>query len=432
MKNQKFLDRVMQIANAVGSNKYMSAVSSGLMGTLPLLMIGSLALLLAVLPIEPYKQFITDIGLQAALKTVSTLTTSLIALYASFTIAYRLAEKLELSAMIPGLLGVLCFLVITPMASATTDAGATVTFLDPNWMGAKGLFAAILAALLSCRLYAFFVAKKLTIKMPESVETIVASSFASLIPAIITTFLFMTVAYLFTFTSWGSVTECIYTFVALPLTKLTDSIWSLVILVFIQQILWFFGISGSLVIMPFIASLYLPLDMANMEAVAAGVANSELPNIVGKAFYNCFAGIGGTGGTLSLCILLVLLSRSKKNKMIGGMTIVPGFFAINEPVVFGYPIVLNPIMAIPFVAVPLVQILIAYAAIASGLFPRMIGTQVSFGFPVGVSGFLCGGWQIALLQLLLVAVGVLIYYPFFKISDQMALKEERASEGEEV
>lgn len=180
--------------------------------------------------------------------------------------------------------------------------------------------------------------------------------------------------------------------------------------------------------MPFIASLYLPLDMANMEVAATGVANSELPNIVGKAFYNCFAGIGGTGGTLSLCILLVLFAKSKKNKLMGQMTTLPGVFCINEPVVYGYPMVLNPVMFIPFMLTPIVQILGAYAAIASGLFPRLMGTQITFGFPVCVQGFIAGGWQIALLQLILLAVGVLIYYPFFRISEKMALKEEQEEE----
>lgn len=138
----------MQIANAVGSNKYMSAVSSVQADVCDELLVRFNGQHRQQQRERADHQQRQSAHLQAVLKTVSTLTTSLIALYASFTIAYRLAEKLELSAMIPGLLGVLCFLVITPMASATTDAGTTVTFLDPNWMGAKGLFAAILAALL--------------------------------------------------------------------------------------------------------------------------------------------------------------------------------------------------------------------------------------------------------------------------------------------
>lgn len=429
MNKNKILDKIMGIANAMGQNKYLSSVSGGLMGTLPILMMGSVALLLAVLPIKPYTDFIASIGLQDALRTASRVTTNLIALYASFTIAYRLADKNSVLPLPPALLGVFCFFVTTPMAMVETDASVAY-YLDSNWMGAKGLFAAIIAALLSCKLYCCLFEKKITIKMPDSVESIVASSFASLVPAIITAFLFTLVSWIFTFTPWGSFTECVYTLVSLPLSNMTDSIWCLVFLVLVQQILWFLGISGSLVIMPFIASLYLPLDMANMEIAATGVANSELPNIVGKAFYNCFAGIGGTGGTLALCILLMLFAKSKKNKLMGQMTTLPGVFCINEPVVYGYPMVLNPIMFVPFMVTPIVQILVAYVAIASGLFPRLMGTQITFGFPVCIQGLIAGGWQIALLQLLLLILGVLIYYPFFRLSEKMALEEEQEGEAE--
>lgn len=428
MKQGKFLDKVMQIANKMGQNKYLSAISSGLMGTLPLLMLGSFALLISVIPINPYIEFISKCGLQEALKTISTLTTSLIAVYAAFTISYRLAEKLEIAPLIPALLSVFCFFMVTPFAVVEVNGTAT-SFLDNNWMGAKGLFSALLVALASCRLYSYFIEKKITIKMPESVESIVANSFASLIPALITGFVFMLISWMFTFTTWGSFTEFVYTLVAIPLTSMTNSIWSLFVIIIIQQVLWFFGISGSLVVYPFILSLYLPLDMQNMEAAAAGIANSELPNIIGKAFYNCFAGIGGTGGTLSLCILLLLLAKSKKNKTIGRMTALPGVFCINEPVIFGYPIILNPVMLIPFVITPLVQTGLAYIAIASGVFPRLLGTQISFGFPIGVGGFIAGGWKIAVLQILLMLVGMVIYYPFFRISDKMALAEESNEQG---
>ena len=212
MKKNKILDKIMEIANAMGQNKYLSSVSGGLMGTLPILMMGSVALLLAVLPIKPYTDLIAAIGLQPMLRTASRVTTNLIALYASFTIAYRLADKNSVLPLPPALLGVFCFFVTTPMAMVETDASVAY-YLDSNWMGAKGLFAAIIAALLSCKLYCFLFEKKITIKMPDSVESIVASSFASLVPAIITAITFTLVIWIFTFTPWGSFTECIYTLI---------------------------------------------------------------------------------------------------------------------------------------------------------------------------------------------------------------------------
>lgn len=421
MKNKEALmDKVMMFASKVQTNKYLSAISTGLMGTLPILMIGSIALLIAVLPIPGWKEILTDIGIRSYLMTASTLTTSLIALYSTFAISYRLAEQLKQQPLIPATISVFSFFMLTPMATFE-DAGS---FLDTGWLGAKGLFPAIIVALIATRLYALFFDKKITIKMPESVPPVISNSFAGLFPAIIVGTIFLLVAFAFGFTSYGSFAQFVYEIISMPLQNLSASVWSLVFIVFIQMILWFFGLHGSLVVGSFVTALYLPMDTANMEAVAAGVANADLPNIMGKTFYSLFAGIGGAGGTLSLCILLVLMSKSKKNKAIGNLAIVPGCFTINEPIVFGYPLILNPIMAIPFITVPLIQVIVAYGVTAIGLVPKLSGVQVPFGMPVIFSGFIAGGWQNAVLQIVLVLIGIVIYYPFFKISEKQALLEE--------
>lgn len=422
MKNkEELMNSVMMFAQKIQTNKYLSAISTGLMGTLPILMIGSIALLIAVLPIPGWIDMLTNIGIRPYLLTASTLTTSLIALYSTFAIAYRLAELLKQQPLIPATIAVFSFFMLTPMMSFE-NAGS---FLDTGWMGAKGLFPAMIVALLATRLYAFFFDKKITIKMPESVPPVISNSFAGLFPAIIVGSIFLIVSYLFGFTDYGSFAQFVYQIISMPLQNLSASVWSLVFIVFIQMILWFFGLHGSLVVGSFVTALYLPMDTANMEALASGVANSELPNIMGKTFYSLFAGIGGAGGTLSLCILLVLMAKSKKNKAIGNLAIVPGCFTINEPIVFGYPLILNPIMAIPFITVPLLQVIIAYASIAIGLVPRLNGVQVPFGMPVVFNGFIAGGWQVAVLQIVLVVIGILVYYPFFKISEKQALIEEQ-------
>lgn len=415
----KMMDNVMIFAQKVQNNRYLDSISKGLMWTLAPLMIGSIALLLAVLPIEAWTSFINNIGLRAFLLNASTLTTSIIALYAVFAIAYRLAENLKQQGVIPGLLAVFSFLIITPLANFD---GAS--YLDIGWLGAKGLFTAMIVALISCRVYCLLVEKKLTIKMPESVPPVIANSFAGLIPAMVVGFGFIIIALLFNLTKYGSFNEFVYTIIASPLESLSASVWSMVFIVLVQMILWFFGLHGSLVVGSFITALYLPMDTANMEAVAAGVANSELPNILGKTFYSLFAGIGGAGGTLSLVILLLLISKSKKNRTMGNLSIIPGCFTINEPVVFGLPLILNPIMVIPFITVPLVQVIIAYFATASGLVPRLNGVQVPFGMPVVLNGFIAGGWKVSVLQVVLILIGIAIYLPFFKVLDRKDYLEE--------
>ena len=289
---EQIMDKVMLFAEKVKTNNYLSAISNGLMMLMPLLMIGSIALLLAVLPIDAWKQFLTDTGIRTYLMAASTLTTSLIALYASFTVAYCLAENLGQKAIGAGCISAFCFLIITPLANFETGS-----YLDIGWLGAKGLFGAMIVALIAGRLYCLFLDKKIIIKMPESVPPVVSNPIiiAGLFPAIIVGFLFVFVAFGFSLTKYGSFADFVYGIIAAPLQNLSGSIWSLLFIILIQMVLWIFGLHGSLVVGSFISALYLPMDTMNMEAVMAGVANSDLPNIMGKTFYGLFAGIGGAG-----------------------------------------------------------------------------------------------------------------------------------------
>lgn len=422
---EQIMDKVMLFAEKVKTNNYLSAISNGLMMLMPLLMIGSIALLLAVLPIDAWKQFLTDAGISTYLMAASTLTTSLIALYASFTVAYCLAENLGQKAIGAGCISAFCFLVITPLANFETGS-----YLDISWLGAKGLFGAMIVALIAGRLYCFFLEKKIIIKMPDSVPPVVSTTFAALFPAIIVGFLFIFVAFGFSLTKYGSFTDFVYAIISAPLQNLSGSVWSLLFIVLVQMVFWFFGLHGSLVVGSFVSSLYLPMDTMNMEAVMAGVANSDLPNIMGKSFYALFAGIGGAGGTLSLIIVMLIFAKAKQHKAFAKLAVAPGCFSINEPIVFGLPLILNPIMAIPFVLVPLVQVFLAYLAIASNIVPRLSGVQVPFAIPILFNGFIAGGWRVAALQVVLIAIGILIYFPFFKVLDKQALKSGEVSSEE--
>ncbi|MDQ0360188.1 PTS sugar transporter subunit IIC [Breznakia pachnodae] len=428
MKNKdQMMEKVMTFASKVQTNKYLMSISNGLMGTLPIMMIGSVALLLAVLPVDFISEALASIGLTPYLMTAYTLTVGIIAVYAAFLIGYRLAVNFGKEGVNGGLVALMSFFILTPMVA--TENGST---LNMTMLGAQGLFTAMICGLVFARLYCLFIDMKLTIKMPDSVPPVVSNTFAGLFPAILTGVIAIIVALLFGLTSWGSFSDFVYAIISAPLTNLSGSVWSLVFIVLMQMVLWFFGLHGSLVVGGFITALYLPMDVANMDAVAAGVANSDLPNILGNTFYSLFSGIGGAGGTLSLLIVMLIFGKSKKHKTLAKLGIVPGCFTINEPIVFGLPMILNPIMAIPFITVPIIQTLVAYLAIASGIFPHLSGVQVPFGFPILANGFIAGGWMISLLQVICIGVGVLVYFPFFKMLDKKAVIEEDAVEEETV
>jgi len=416
----KTMDKVMMFANKMGNNSYLKAISNGLMATLPVNILGSISLLLAVLPVDFWQGFLDTVGLRPYLMTTFNVTVGVIALYGAFFIGYQLAKNLNQAALPGGLVSLFTFLLMTPMI-ATETGGLT---LDSSRLGAQGIFTAIIAGLIFTKLYCVFLDKKIMIKMPDGVPPFVSETFAGLLPVALTGIVAIIIARLFGATTWGSFSDFITTVVAMPLQGLSSHVGSLLFIVLIQMSLWFFGIHGSMVVGPFITALFLPMDVANMEALASGYANADLPNVMGQTFYNIFSGIGGAGGTLSLIIVILIFAKSKQTRAVGKLATVPGMFTINEPMIFGLPLLLNPIMAIPLILTPLIQTTIAYFGIASGIFPRLSGVAVPFGTPIFVNGFIAGGWSIPILQLICVAAGCLVYYPFLKVLDKQRLKEE--------
>ena len=217
-KDGKLMDKLLGFAAKVQSNIYLDAISKGLMGTLPILMIGSIALLLAVIPIDAWKQFLTDAGIRTYLMAASTVTTSCMSLYACFLIGNRLASNFEVDGISAGIISIFAFLIITPL-----NEGA----LNMTWMGAQGLFAAMLATLVATRVYcALMKNDKIQIKMPDSVPPVIANTFEGLIPGMFVGALFIIIAVLFSFSPWGSLTNMIYTLVATPLQSMGSSIWA--------------------------------------------------------------------------------------------------------------------------------------------------------------------------------------------------------------
>jgi PTS system cellobiose-specific IIC component len=385
-------------------------------------MIGSFAIMFVGLPIAPWQSFLGSTGLSKILLIPYNLSIGCLGLYASFLIAYKFAVSFEKDPIIPALLSVFCFLLVTPMDNVS---GANMFSL--TWFGVQGLFTGMIVALAATRLYIFLLDKKIVIKMPESVPSTIANTFSGLLPAVIVGVVFIAITGIFMSTSYGSFTQFIYSIVQVPLSKLGNNFFSFLVIGLIQMALWFFGMHGSLVVSSFITALYLPMDMENLAAYTAG---TQIPHIITQQFYNLFFGIGGAGGTLGLCILMVFVAKSQKLKMLGKLSIIPGCFCINEPIVFGLPMVFNPIMALPFIGVPIVQVIVAYLAMAIGLVPHVAGFQLPFGIPVVISAFMQGGWRLSLLQIVLVTLSIVIYFPFFKKLDNQSLLEEQQGEVE--
>ena len=181
MENNKFINKALEVSGRIAANIYLDSISKGLMGTLPILMIGSLALLFGVFPFDPWLNFIQSTGIEKYFLAASTVTTSCLSIYASFLIGHRLAGHFKCDQIPAGLISIFAFFITTPL----TEESA----LSMQFMGAQGLFGAMIAALIATRLYCFFMTKeKLKIHMPEGVPPMIANTFSALIPGIFYTF----------------------------------------------------------------------------------------------------------------------------------------------------------------------------------------------------------------------------------------------------
>lgn len=410
------------VANAFSRNKVIQAISRGFTSILPVLIVGSIFSLFSGLNIGGYQEFISNNGLYDILMIGLNLTINMIAVYSAFTIAYQMTKLLDPNgnALAVGILSLVNFLIVTPLASVVGEDGSTTTYIDMTNLGSKGLIAAILISILTAYIYNFFILKKITIKMPQGTPPNIGQSFASIIPAFATVILALIVNVLFSNTNFGSIHGAIYAILGMPFASLQGSIITWIVLNLLASLFWFFGIHGGMVTMPFMMVLFLQPTMENINAFAAG---QPLPNAITFGIMGILM-LGGIGSTLSLVILMAFSSKSSRFKTLGRLALVPGMFGINEPIVFGMPLVLNPIMFTPFLLVPQLNIILLYWAMTSGLvgYPRMMW---AFGTPVFLDGFLQLGVAGIIVQIVLIFLDMLVYYPFFKIEDSKAYEEEK-------
>ncbi|ADO58402.1 PTS sugar transporter subunit IIC [Paenibacillus polymyxa] len=412
---QKFSYKLQKVAGTIQQNRYMSAISNGLMSTLPFLIIGAFATLFSALAWEPYQNLIAPV--KAIIGLASTMTTGIIALYAVFFIAYRLAQAFDKDPLVPAATALLSFLIVTPIQ--TFDK---VRALPLQWLGAQGLFVAMIVGLIAARLYIWIVDRNWTIKMPDGVPPTVVKTFSGLIPAVLVALVFVIVAGLFMQTSFGTVHDFIYTYLQIPLEGLGGSLGALIIALIIMQALWMFGIHGAIVILAIVKPIWMSLDLANLDAFQAG---APLPNIIGLAFWSIFCNYAPM---LGFALLLVFLAKSKQLRTIGKLGLPGTFFSIHEPLIFGIPMVLNPLLAIPFIVAPIICAVLGYIATNIGLLPAPIGIYPPFGTPIFALGFIEGSWKLAAAQLVLIPISMLIYYPFFRALDKQALKKEQEAQ----
>lgn len=344
-------------------------------------------------------------------------------------ISYNLAKHYELEELSTAVIALVAFFILTPFVTNFTPEGSEGVFevgniIPVDWMGSNGLFVGIITAIVSTEIVRYVVNKGWVIKMPEGVPPAVSKSFSALIPAIMTILFFDVVRLIFSVTSFETIHEFIYKILQVPLTKLGGTLGATLFANLLIGLFWMFGIHGRNIVGAVMEPIWLALTAENLTAFQAGEA---LPHIVTGQFQEIYLQLGGTGSTLALCIALIFVCKSERCKKLGKLSIVPGLFNINEPITFGLPIVLNPIMIIPFIITPLVLSVISYFAISMGFVPRPTGIIVPWTTPPIIGGFLIAGIKGAILQMVGLIVSFFIYLPFVKTVDRQYYEQEKSN-----
>jgi len=425
---KKFEQSLIPISTKITNNVVLRSLRDGFSLITPLIMVISLFILIGNFPIIGWQSFWTNLlGVKCVGLLANAFTTVLnfIGLLTCLAIAYSYGQNRGLKNSSAGLIALISFLILVPMNNKVTSSVSTTYF------GTNGIFVGIIVALISVELYHFAIKRHWKFKMNETIPPAVGNSLSDLLPFGFVILVFVIIKLVLGLTGIQTLHNLVYLTLLGPLKFLGDSLPSVLLYNFIASLLWCFGINGPTVTNSIWSPIMYTLTQDNLHAFQNGF---KLPHIYTQQFIDIFTTYGGGGSTLSLLIVLLLVCKSKRIKNLGKLAIIPGVFGINEPIVFGLPIILNPVMAVPFIIVPVLNTIISGIAFSLHWIPYTNGVMLPWTTPPLISGWLATGSLLAaFLQLIEILVGMLIYYPFIKILDKQYLFEEQAmAEKEDV
>lgn len=420
-------EKMVPVVSKFASLRYMRALKSGFMVIMPLTIIASVFLLITDFPITGYPEFMAKIfgpEWDSFLSPAYRATFDMMGILLAGTIAYKLAESDEVDPLPVMIISIVAYVIVTPKF-VTAESGEVINKVLPMaWLGTKGVITAIIMSITSTEIYRFIVKKNLVIKLPENVPPMVYKSFFSLVPGVIVVAFALLVNGIF-LTMGKSMHEFIYDILQVPLQGLTASPIAITIVAGLNGFLWWFGIHPTVV-----NSIVNPLlnanSVENLELFKQGALTLENANIGTIQMIDQFETIGGAGMTIGLVLAMLVVAKSQRMKMLSKLSTVPAVFNINEPIVFGLPIIMNPLMLIPITLAPIVSVLIAYGAIVIGFMNPFNGVVAPWPTPPIFSGFLVSGWQGAVVQVVAIIAAFAIYYPFVLVLDKQYRAEEVA------
>ncbi len=424
-KLQSALEAIMNpLAKKISESKIISAIMSGMMTTLVITMGVAVISILSAIPFEPWQNFLTSTGLGAQMNDVVSATTSLMAIYIAPAVAYKYAKGEGENALNAALISLAAFIILMPQR--VTVGEQTVGALQSGYLGSQGIFVAMITGVVIGMAYSALMKKNIKMKLPASVPPMVSDSLSPIFVSMIIFTSILAFRYIVSFTSYGNIFDLLYSLITKPFLNFAATPWTIVLFQTFLNLAWFFGIHPS----PMLGILFpilLQLNTQNIEMYMAGTPASALPYL-NVLLIGSFCFLGGQGNTVSLACLLCK-AKSEKFKAIGKVALLPNIFNINEPIIFGLPVLLNPYFLIPMILTPLVggiYGLFALNVLGVGAAANpVVALSIPWVVPSVISAFLMGGFRFFLAIFGAFFIHMLCWYPFFKMADKKEYEEEQ-------
>ena len=408
--------RLTPIANIITRNQHITAMRDGFALAMPFVIVGSLMVPLLFPPAAISSlSFFGQLYLQLRPVLLPTfeLTLGLVALIVAFGASASLAKQYQLPERLCGLTGCLSFLLFIGFR----DNGATNIFL-----GGMGLFTALISSAYSIEIIRFFYKRGWCIRLPEEVPVMTRNGFQILIPLLVI-MLPISVMNAVMLQVTGQILPQLISEALRPLIVASDTLTAVLISLFICNLLWFVGIHGSLIVTGIMNPFWLTYLFENQRALAMGEA--VLPHIYLQGFWDFYLLIGGIGSTLPL-VFMAMRSRSRQLKSVGKIGLLPSLFNINEPILFGFPIIMNPVFLLPFIFVPLINACIAWYLTQLGVLDRAVAMLPwSMPSPLGAAWSANGSWKNMCMCLFAIFNAWMLYRPFFKVHERQLITLEK-------
>lgn len=425
--NNKFLQKLLSLSQS----KYVRIITNSFMSIAAINIAGSIFMLIGSFPINAWQEFLVTSGLKEILAIPVSITTDLMALYVVLAIGYTVAKEFKEDAFGAAIVALGAFMILTPFNETQRSlnaAGEVVSqfvqnIIPVSSIGARGIFLALFAGLIAARLYVLFLQKGFKLKMPESVPENVSKMFEMMIPGGLVFLIFLGIRWGFSITSYGTAQSFIYTIVQQPLISVGGGLVGALVYVTVTQVLWGMGIHGGLVAYSAFAVIYKTVLTENIAAYSVGQAAPH-PEWAWVTVISAFC-------MIALTIVMLLFARSKQYKILGKLSLPTSIFNIGEPLTFGIPIVMNPVMVIPHIITNPLNLLLTVLMSKIGFLAMPTGATANNMLPGPIQmAFVNSHWSGFVWGCILIVINMAIWYPFFKIIDNRAKQQELDSVAE--